>query len=790
MNFSVRLNSQRAKKARLEAKIGKGGYLITASLAILCLIGSITLVLSNSYHFGFGLLALSLLASMFCLWYQGDLIKLPILLPAQYLDDILPPIILANLHDPITPQQVWNIITKDYDALFIANHLLISPQLITHTLSDEEHDSVAVWQAAVNLLGPDSERALHGGAIATALMITSPVTLEYFRQQNLSRDNMLDVYSWLDRNLVYSMQPKPFFGGIGRDWTSGFAPNLEEFSQNISLIIEKGGGYSHFLAHTDVLNGITHSLSQGIGVALIGPTGIGKTSLIYGLAERLLEGHDKSLEYYQIISLHASLILSAGAGRLEQLMVTLLSEAIKAGNLIIFLDDAQLFFGNGPGAFDLSQILLPIIQNRRLKLIAAMTPHDWQSLRASNEALASHFTPITLQEPSMDDTIKIAEDSAIMLEHQNNILISYDAIREAYRLSGHYIQDQAYPGKTIALLEQAVPYAVQKVLTAETVQSSIEKMIGVKVSKADAPEAAILLNLEDKIHERMINQKRAVNVVASALRRGRAGVSNPKRPTGSFLFLGPTGVGKTELARSLAATYFGNEHQLIRLDMSEYQRPEDISRLLASSSAREVNLLTSIRQQPFAVVLFDEFEKAHPTILNLFLQLLDEGQLTDDTGRPASFRNTIVIATSNAGSAAISKRIQTTGSLDGFERTLIDQLISDELFKTELINRFDEVVLFRPLSQKELASVAKLMLKEVNETLVEKNIRVELTDDALEVIVKAGYDPEFGARSMRRIIQKTVENVVAVKILSGQVAAGGLITLTGQDLASDENINA
>ena len=236
-------------------------------------------------------------------------------------------------------------------------------------------------------------------------------------------------------------------------------------------------------------------------------------------------------------------------------------------------------------------------------------------------------------------------------------------------LSGNYIQDQAYPGKTVALLEQAVPYAVQKVLTAETVQSSIEKMIGVKVSKADAPEAAILLNLEDKIHERMINQKRAVNVVASALRRGRAGVSNSKRPTGSFLFLGPTGVGKTELARSLAATYFGNEHQMIRLDMSEYQRPEDISRLLASSSAREVNLLTSIRQQPFAVVLFDEFEKAHPTILNLFLQLLDEGQLTDDTGRPASFRNTIVIATSNAGSAGHSKRIQTTGSLDGFERT-------------------------------------------------------------------------------------------------------------------------
>jgi ATP-dependent Clp protease ATP-binding subunit ClpC len=784
MNFSVRLNSQRSKKARLAARLGKGSYLLLATLTIICFAASLLLIIVKSNRYGYLLLALSLLISMFCLWYQGDLVQLPIRFPAKYLDDVLPAAVLAKLRDPITPQQLWNTLAKDVNALFITNHLLISPQLISQYLSNEEHDTVAVWQQAMYLLGLESNRLLHGGAIAAALITTSSTALQQLNQQNISTDDVMEVYEWLERILIYEAQPKPFFGGIGRDWTSGFAPNLENFSQNISLTIERGGGYAHFLSHADVLNGITHSLSQGIGVALVGLTGVGKTSLIYGLAERLLEGRDKSLEYYQVVSLHASLILSAGAGRLEELMTTLLGEAIQAGNIIIFLDDAQLFFGNGPGAFDLSQILLPIIQNRRLKLIAALTPHEWQTLRANNEALASHFTPIILTEPTKANTMKISEDTANMLEAQNHILISYEAIREAFRLSGHYIQDQANPGKTIALLEQAVPYAVQQTLTAETIQSSIEKMIGVKVAKADAPEAAVLLHLEDKIHERMINQIRAVNVVADALRRGRAGVANPQRPIGSFLFLGPTGVGKTELARSLAAVYYGNEHQLIRLDMSEYQRPQDLSRILASSSSQEVNLLTSIRQQPFAVVLFDEFEKAHPNILNLCLQLLDEGQLTDESGRPASFRNAIIIATSNAGSIDITKQIQKAGNLDNFERPFLDRLIASGIFKTELINRFDEVVLFRPLNEKELVSVAKLMLKEVNQTLTDKNIRVELTPEALDMMVKAGYDPEFGARSMRRIIQKTVENVVAVKILSGQVTSGGLITLSAQDLAA------
>jgi ATP-dependent Clp protease ATP-binding subunit ClpA len=250
------------------------------------------------------------------------------------------------------------------------------------------------------------------------------------------------------------------------------------------------------------------------------------------------------------------------------------------------------------------------------------------------------------------------------------------------------------------------------------------------------------------------------------------------------LFLGPTGVGKTELARSLAATYFGDEQQMIRLDMSEYQQSEDVHRLLFVGGTQEKSLLSAIREQPFCVVLLDEIEKAHPNILNLLLQMLDEGQLTDEQGRPASFRSAIIIATSNAGAADITEHVRASGNLDSFERPLIDKLIASGQFKPELVNRFDEVVLFRPLTEPELSQVAQIMLQDVNKTLATQHISVVLTPAALQHIVHAGYDPEFGARPMRRIIQKTVENAIAVKILQGQAQPGSVVTLDINDLAT------
>ena len=276
---------------------------------------------------------------------------------------------------------------------------------------------------------------------------------------------------------------------------------------------------------------------------------------------------------------------------------------------------------------------------------------------------------------------------------------------------------------------------------------------------------------------------RSVTPACTSLRRARAGVTNPKRPIGSFLFLGPTGVGKTELARSIAATYFGSETAMLRLDMSEYQQPDDVQRLLSTGESETSSLLMSVRQQPFSVVLLDEIEKAHPNILNLLLQLLDEGQLTDVAGKPASFKDCVIIATSNAGANEIRERISQGESLESFSSQFTDQLIQSGQFKPELLNRFDEMVLFRPLTPEELGQVVQLMVSEVNKTLANQNIAVELTPAAVSKIVEQGNDPRLGARPMRRTLQKAVEDTVAQKILRGEAKAGDHIRLDAPDLA-------
>lgn len=783
MKPMLNLNSSRSRKARLSASIGAGGYKLALLVILIFVVAAAWLFFSGIARGGYASVAVALLALMIAVWYHYDLAIVPPNKRPETLDDFIEAGLLARLRPGLTPRQAWDILTKDWQTHFVTQHLLLHEPAIADGISKQEKDMEVVWQQALYIMQGTPATELHAGTLATALVLTSPVAEDYLVHNKLRKQDAIEVFDWLERQLEYLHRPKPFFGGIGRDWASGFTPTLDHFGQNISQLVERGGGYGRFVAHSDAMDGLANNLAQGSGVALVGPAGVGKSELVYSLADRLLQGKAPTLRYYQIVSLSASAILSAAAGnQLESLMMTLFSEAISAGNIILYLDEAQLFFGSGVGAFDMSQLLLPVLKNRNLKIIASFTPNDWQRLRSSNESLTSGFAPIIINEPSQEAVLKVLEDSAVLMEHRQHVFVTFEAIREAYRLSGQYMQEDAYPGKAIGLLEQALPYTSHEVMTAETVQSALEKMRGVRVSQAAAPEADMLLHLEDRIHERMINQKQAVNAVAAALRRGRAGVSNPKRPVGSFLFLGPTGVGKTELARSLAAVYFGDEHQMIRLDMSEYQQAGDVSRLLATGGQQTNSLLMSIRKQPFSVVLLDEVEKAHPNILNLLLQMLDEGQLTDEQGKPASFRSAIIIATSNAGAPDITARVKSGEPLDSFERTLIDKLISSGQFRPELINRFDEVVLFRPLNESELTQVAQLMLGEVNHTLAAQNISVKLTPEALQQIARAGYDPEFGARPMRRMIQKTVENAVAVKILGGNAQAGSVITLDVSDL--------
>lgn len=783
------LKSVRARKAKLAHWFRHGVASMLGLLGGLLLAGGVyCLTLGDQPRLGYFALAFAATLIVAVLWHRYDLKHLPINFNTTTLDGLMEPDLLAALKPPLTPRRVWQELARTPEGRFVTQHLLLPSGLADNNLNDNERDMDIIWRQAAQLVGAQQGRTeLHGGVLATAILLTSPGMQAYLTASKLRAEDVMEVLDWIDRQLSYIQSPKPNFGGFGRDWATGFTPTLDQFGQNMSSVVQAHGGMAHYLSHSDLLDGIVSGLERGNGVALIGPDGAGKTTLMYALTQRLLEGRDPDLKYYQVVSLNASLILSHSGQQLENLMLTLFSEAMAAGNIILFLDDAQLFFSSGVGSFDMSQILLPVLKNRNLKLVAAFTPVDWQGLQANRQALTSSFVGVTLTEPDQQATFKVIEDTALVMEHQNKVFISYEAIREAFRLSGQYMQDQAYPGKAINLIEQAMPYATERILTAQSIQTAVEKTKGVKVSAAQAPEADMLLNLEDRIHQRMINQKQAVGVVASALRRGRAGVSNPNRPVGSFLFLGPTGVGKTELARSLAAVYFGDERQMIRLDMSEYQQPNDVARLLAGGGQNERSLLLAIRQQPFSVVLLDEIEKAHPNILNLLLQMLDEGQLTDQQGRPASFRSSIIIATSNAGAADITAQVRAGTNLADFERPLLDKLIAAGQFKPELVNRFDEVVLFRPLNEQEMVQVAQIMLASVNKTLQTQQIRVELTPQALQQIVHLGYDPEFGARPMRRIIQKTVENAIAVKILRGETQPGSVITLDVPDLALNDN---
>jgi ATP-dependent Clp protease ATP-binding subunit ClpC len=562
---------------------------------------------------------------------------------------------------------------------------------------------------------------------------------------------------------------------------------LNRFGQNFSLGIMKHNAHFDWLANSDGVKEIEAAFdNRASAVALIGPDGIGKTSSFYALAQKLIQGNSaQRLAYHQVISLNATDITSRaqGPGDLEHIMLSLASEAAHAGHVILFFDDAQLLLGGAPGSFDATQILLSIVQASAVPIILAFSPNDYQRLKTKNQSLANLLTPVMLQELPEDGVMRVLEDTALGLEAHHKVLIAYEALHEAYRLSGRYDQDAAYPGKAIKLLGQAITHSDKSIVRASSVQQAIEQTRGVKASEAAPAEADALLNLEDNIHQRMINQTHAVGVVANALRRARAGVTNPKRPIGTFLFLGPTGVGKTELAKSVAATYFGAESSMVRLDMSEYQQPDDVQRLLSTGAEDTNSLLMAVRAQPFSVVLLDEIEKAHPNILNLLLQLLDEGQLTDSAGKSASFRDCVIIATSNAGAQTIRDRVGKGEALESFAPQFTDELIKSGQFKPELLNRFDEMVLFRPLKPEELSQVVQLMVGEINKTLANQNISVELSPAAIQMIVQKGNDPRLGARPMRRMLQKAVEDTVAQKILKGEAKAGDHITLDAPDLA-------
>jgi ATP-dependent Clp protease ATP-binding subunit ClpC len=460
-----------------------------------------------------------------------------------------------------------------------------------------------------------------------------------------------------------------------------------------------------------------------------------------------------------------------------------LNEAYRAKNIIICLDNAQLFFEEGVGSVDLSNVLQPIIEAGNLRIILSMDEQRYLEIGRRNAGLTAALNRISVAPANEQETMIVMQEQLITTEIHRNVTFMYQALKEAYRLSERYVHDLAMPGRAVKLLEQAAGFSESGLVTMNSVQQAIEKTLDVKVSVAtDTDDRQRLLDMENLIHKRMVNQTRAVSVVSDALRRARAGVRNQNRPIGTFLFLGPTGVGNTELSKALADVYFGGEGRMIRIDLNEYVRPDDVARLIADAADDPTSLTAQVMKQPFSVVLLDEIEKAAPEVLTTLLQLLDEGILRDVRNREVSFRDAIVIATSNAGADRIREYIERGYDVEQFEQQFIDELITTNQFRPEFLNRFDEIVVFRPFKKEELIQVLDLILAGVNKTLEPQKVSVSVDDEAKAILVEKGYDPRLGARPMRRVVQKAVENTVAKQMLSGMVNPGDVITISGEQV--------
>jgi len=725
------------------------------------------------------------------IWYNAHLKELPVNEKVQSIDDVLEPELLGMLPAQIEAASLAKLLNKTNGGRFFGARFAISTDFMAEALRESSVSVESVWQRAVELSRQYQEEHVSSAAVFVALLKNVPEHQFYLAQLKLGVEDIEAGLAWHEhiKGVIENSQMRASSGGFGRDLSFGYTPMLSHFGHNLSREVEMGGLlHRQVEGHEDVISQIVHVLSQpgGRNAALVGDVGAGKTTLVYALAQKLLEDKTvpKSVRYQQIIALDSATLIANARGNLEQLMIRLFNEAVKAKNVTLFLDDAQLFMQHSTGSVDLSNMLRQVLEGGALRIILAFDSQDWLALSQRNPGLAQLMNRVSVQPLNQADTLRVMEDQVLLMEIKHQATYMYQSLKEAYNLAERYVREQVFPGKAIKLLESAAGFKEQQYfVTEKSVQQAVEKTYGVTVQTASSVEDKdVLLNLEGKIHERMINQTRAVSVVSDALRRARAGVRNQQKPIGTFLFLGPTGVGKTELSKSLADVYFGGEDRLVRVDLNEYSSPNDTNRLLAPAAEDSMSLAAQIAKQPFSVVLLDEIEKAHPNVLNLLLQMLDEGVMRDGAGKPVNFKDAIIIATSNAGADEIRAHIEKGEDLEQFESAFIDELVNKKLFRPEFLNRFDEIVLFRPLTKEELMQVVDLILAGLNKTLAGQKVVVALTESAKQALVDAGYDPRLGARPLRRVMQRSIENIVAKALLSGQAGAGATFTIDAPDI--------
>ena len=629
---------------------------------------------------------------------------------------------------------------------------------------------------------------------------------------------------------------------------------LDNFSRDLTALAREGK-LDPVIGREKEIQRVIQILSRRTknNPCLIGEPGVGKTAVVEGLAQMIVLGDvPETIAKKRVMTLDLSGMVAGSKyrGEFEERIKRVLAEVMEDGEVLLFIDEIHTIIGAGSaeGAIDASNILKPSLARGEIQLVGATTIDEYRKYIEKDSALERRFQPVTVEEPSEEETYEILKGLRKAYEDHHKVQITDDALKAAVKLSARYINDRFLPDKAIDLIDEASskqrltsfvePPQIKEIeqeiallekqkeaaIKAEAYEKAgeikkkqqkkrdrIEKIrdkwqkdktsrklvvdeneiadvvsgwTKIPVKKLEEEESERLKKLESILHERVVGQEEAVTAVARAIRRGRVGLKDPKRPIGSFLFLGPTGVGKTELCKALAEAMFGTETTLIRVDMSEYMEKHSVSKMIGSPPGyvgydEGGQLSEKVRRNPYSVILFDESEKAHPDVFNILLQVLDDGHITDAQGRKIDFKNTILIMTSNAGAENIisPKRLGFTSIDDEKEnyRFMKDRVMEEvkKIFKPEFLNRIDEVMVFHPLNKENMKEIVSIMLKTINKrTTQQMGIKIHVTEEGQEYLIEKGYDPKYGARPLRRTIQNMIEDKLAEKILDGAVKEG------------------
>lgn len=580
--------------------------------------------------------------------------------------------------------------------------------------------------------------------------------------------------------------------GIAKSWAYGYTPLLKKFAADLAerASIEE----QNIIGREREIKLLESALLKqaGANVMLIGEPGAGTHTILYGLIRMIRFGKVfPELEHKQAFTLFTSAIVAAGKtkGEIEALLLQILNEATRAGDIILVIEDFPEFVHSLANlGVSATEILTPYLSHSAIHIIGLAHNLNFRRFIENESALLEFFEKIELPEPEAENLMQILREITPLLEarHAFRVLLTYPAVQKIASGATQYLVNGALPKRAIDLAREVLQEADARKLSSagqELVAELITRKTQMPLGKITDDEQKKLLDMELLLHQRVVGQDAAISAISDAIRRTRTGIQNPKRPIGTFLFLGPTGVGKTETAKTLAEVYFGKEDTMTRFDMTEYQTEDGIDRLIGSFERNEPGILSSkMRANPYGILLLDEFEKAHPKVKNLFLQILDEGFFSDYAGTRVNMRNTIIIATSNAGSQMIAEFSRENREAAKMEREIISYIEQQNILSPELLNRFDAIIIFRMLDMKTLYHISRLMLEKLAARLKKQNIILTITEPLINAVAKGGFDPAWGARPMQRFIQDKVEKIIADKIIRRDIIPGAPFSLSAEEL--------